>query len=291
MSKKKQSVVLSIRLGETSLEAVDLLVNSGLETNRSRAVSHFITKGIQSSAEMLLRAKHIADHIHQLKAEMIEAVKFNNLEKVTALIDQNSDLVNAKSSSGETAVLLAAYYRANEIKELLIEQGADLNIFEAAAVGKTTRVKELLETTSEELVNAYSMDGFTPLGLAAHFGSEETVRLLLDKGASVNARSTDGNLNNMAIHAAIAGNYEQIVRILILHGADVNAECKGKWRLGYTPLHVAAYFGRSSIIEILLQNAAAPSKLTENNESPYDLAILRDHPEEAALLKKSERGE
>jgi ankyrin repeat protein len=284
MTKKKQSIVLSIRLDEDSLKAVDLLVDSGLETNRSRAVSHFLTKGIQSSAELLLKAQLLADNIHQLKTEMIEAVKINNLKKVTELIGQNSDLVNASNSNGETAVLLAAYYRANEIKELLIEQGANLNIYEAAAVGKTTRVKELLET-SKDLMNSYSIDGFTPLGLAAHFGSEETVKLLLEKGASINTRSKDGNLNNMALHAAIAGNYEQIVRILILHGADVNAKCEGKWRMGYTPLHVAAYFGRESILQILLQNAADPTKLTDNRETPYELAILKGHPEAAALLQ------
>jgi ankyrin repeat protein len=283
MAKKKQSIVLSIRLDEDSLKAVDLLVDSGLETNRSRAVSHFLMKGIQSSAELLLKAQLLADNIQQLKTEMIEAVKINNLEKVTALIGQNSTLVNASNSNGETAVLLSAYYRSNEIKELLIEQGANLNIHEAAAVGKTIRVKELLET-SEALINSYSIDGFTPLGLASHFGNEETVKLLLDKGADVNIRSKDGNLNNMALHAAIAGNYEQIVRNLIQHDADVNAKCEGKWRMGFTPLHVAAYFGREAILQVLLENSADSNRLTDNQESPYDLAILKGHPEAAALL-------
>jgi ankyrin repeat protein len=146
------------------------------------------------------------------------------------------------------------------------------------------RVKELLEE-SPLLIDAYNKDGFTPLGLASHFGNEETVKFLLNKGASVNARSKDGNLNNMALHAAIAGNYEQIVRTLIQEGADVNAKCEGKWRLGYTPLHVAGYFGRASIISLLLENDAHPEFLNDKVESPFELAVQREHEEAAVLLQ------
>lgn len=284
MSKKKQSVVISIRLDDTSLKAVDLLINAGLETNRSRAVAHFLNIGIQSSEELLKKAQLLADNVHQLRNEMIEAVKINNVEKVIDLISRDSDLVNASNSKGETAVLMAAYYRATEIKELLIHNGAELNIFEAAAVGNTTRVKELVGNLPE-LIATYSIDGFTPLGLACHFGNEETALLLLDCGADVNARSKDGQLNNMAIHAAIAGNFEHITRTLIEYGADVNIKCEGEWRQGFSPLHVAGYFGRESIIKVLLQHHADKKAKNTNGETPYELAITRGHPESAALLK------
>ncbi|RCW51774.1 ankyrin repeat protein [Paenibacillus prosopidis] len=284
MSKKKQSVVISIRLDDAALKAVDLLVSSGLETNRSRAVSHFVNAGILSSEQLLKKAQVIADDVHQLRNEMVEAVKINNIEKVMELIHTDADLVNASNSKGETAVLMAAYYRSNEIKELLLSNGAELNIYEAAAVGNTARVKELLEL-SPEWRAAWSADGFTPLGLAAHFGNEETVKLLLAYGADINARSKDGNLNNMAIHAAIAGNFEHIVKMLIDHGADVNARCEGAWREGFNALHVAAFFGRESIIKLLLQHSADKTAKTFSGETPYDLAITRGHPESAALLK------
>jgi uncharacterized protein len=284
MPRKKQSVVLSIRLDEVSLQAVDLLVESGLESNRSRAVSHFVNAGIQASAELLTKARLLADHVHQLRNEMIEAVKINNVDKVVELINHDSSLVNSSNSSGETAVLMAAYYRATEIKELLIRNGAELNIFEAAAVGNTARVRELLEQTPE-LIAAYNTDGFTPLGLASHFGNEETVRQLLDQGADVNMRSKDGNLNNMALHAAIAGNYEHVVATLIKHGADVNARCEGKWRKGFTPLHVAGYFGRESIIRLLLQQPVDKAAVNDKGEAPYEVAIARGHQECAELLQ------
>lgn len=284
MSNKKQSVVVSIRLDEVSLKAVDLLVESGLESNRSRAVSYFINTGIQASEELLQKARSLADNVQQLRNQMIEAVKTNSIEKVSELINKDLNLVNAKNNRGETAILMAAYYQSQEIKELLLNNGAELNIFEASAVGNTQRVRDLLNE-SPERIDSYSGDGFTPLGLASHFGNEETVKLLLERGADLDARSTDGNLNNMAIHAAIAGNHERVVKILIDHGADLNAKCEGKWRLGFTPLHVAAYFGREPIIRMLIGAGADPTATTDRGETPLDIAITREHPESATLLR------
>jgi len=284
MAKKEQSVVISIRLDSVSLKAVDLLVDSGLETNRSRAVSHFVNRGVQASEELLKKAQLLANHVYQLRNEMIEAVKINNLNRVTELINQDAALVNASNGKGETAILMSAYYRAIEIKEMLIRNGAELNIFEAAAVGSVSRVKELLDK-SPELIAGYSLDGFTPLGLAAHFGNEEAVKLLLERGAPVNARGKDGNLDNMAIHAAIAGNYEHVVKTLIQYGADINVQCAGVWRRGFSPLHVAGYFGRESIIKLLLHNDADKTTRNENGQTAYEVALTRGHPEAAALLK------
>ncbi|ULL16303.1 ankyrin repeat domain-containing protein [Paenibacillus sp. H1-7] len=284
MPKKKNSVVISTRLDDQSLKAVDLLVESGLETNRSRAVSHLVAKGIQASEDLLRKAQALADHVQQLRNEMFEAISHNNVEKVTELLRQDSSLVNVSNSKGETAVLIATYLRANEIKELLIEQGAELNIFEASAVGNTARVKELLEQTPH-WISAYGPDGFPPLSMAAHFDNEETVKLLLELGADVNARSQDGNLNNMAVHAAIMGNYEHIIQLLIRYGADVNARCEGKLRAGYTALHVASYFGRESLIELFLKHGADKSVWNADGETPYELALNKGHLLSAELLK------
>src|SRR5438045_8594372 len=85
--------------------------------------------------------------------------------------------------------LLSALYRGDRarVDELLAED-PDLNVFEAAALGRTVRLHELLDEDASR-ANALGDDGFHPLGLAWFFGHIASASLLLDHGAAVNALS------------------------------------------------------------------------------------------------------
>src|SRR2546423_7666628 len=121
----------------------------------------------------------------QMKQEFLTAVKEGNETKVRELFKTNSGIGNVTDENGVSAVLLAVYHGRNNIAQLLIASGLTLNIFEASATGSTPRVRELLNSDPSS-VNAFSPDGFTPLGYASFFGHLETVRVLLDKGAQIN---------------------------------------------------------------------------------------------------------
>ncbi|XEC97363.1 ankyrin repeat domain-containing protein [Paenibacillus tarimensis] len=282
--KSNKSIVISVRLDETTLAAVDLLVQAGLAQSRSEAASQFISIGIQSSEELIIKAKSLEESVRRLKNEMFDAVKSKNLEKVQQLLEMDEQLKNAKSEEGQTAVLMAAYFRANEIKELLLEKGARLGPYEAAAVGNTARLHEIV-SEAPNIVNSHSFDGYTPLGLAAHFGHEEAVRILLEHGADINLRGKDGKLNNTPLHASIAGNHMNIVRLLLSSGANINSLCEGELRPGYTPLHVAAHFNRLEIVKLLLEHGANP--LVRNHESltPAEYALSRGNVEIAEIIQ------
>ena len=99
----------------------------------------------------------------------------------------------------------------------LVEADPSLAIFAAAIMGETARIEELL-TGNRSLVSLLSTDGWTPLHLAAFFGKTDAARLLLNKGAPVNARSTNP-MQNMPLHAAAAGKHAEIVKLLLDHGA------------------------------------------------------------------------
>ncbi len=71
--------------------------------------------------------------IMDMAQEFIEAIQAGDTVKVEELLDQDAALVNAKSESGLSAVLLAIYYGRPAIGELLITRGAALDIFEASA--------------------------------------------------------------------------------------------------------------------------------------------------------------
>lgn len=284
MSRKQaRSAVLSVRLDETTLQAVDLLVEAGLAQSRSEAASQFITIGVQSSEQLLLKANALAEHVRSLKQQMLDAVRSKNIDQVKHLLSLDEKLKNAKSEDGQTAILMAAYYRANEIKQLLLQQGAELNLYEAAAVGNTVRVREIAEV-SPQLINSCSFDGYTPLGLAAHFGNEETAVYLLQAGADPNLKGTDGKLNNTPLHAAIAGSYINIVHLLLDNGSDMDSRCEGELRPGYTPLHVAAHFNRVQIAKLLLERGADPNAADDRSLTPAEYAYSKGNKETGDII-------
>jgi len=284
--KSNRNIVISVRLDETALTAVDLLVNAGLAQSRSEAASQFIAIGIQSSEELILKAKQLEENVRRLKNEMLDAVKNKNLDKVKHLLEIDDKLKDAKYEDGQTAVLMAAYFRANEIKELLLQKGAELNLHEAATVGNTARIKEILND-APTLINSHSFDGYTPLGLAAHFGQEEAANYLLACGADINLKGKDGKLNNTALHASIAGNHINIVRLLLKYGADINSLCEGELRKGFTPLHVAAHFNRFEIAKLLIENGANLSITNNESLTPYEYARLKGSSEIADSIQAS----
>ncbi|WP_144939727.1 ankyrin repeat domain-containing protein [Paenibacillus sp. 32O-W] len=281
--KSKRSIVISVRLDETTLQAVDLLVNSGLAQSRSEAASQFVSIGVQSSEELLLKAKALEAQVRDLKNEMLDAVKSHNLDKVKQLLDIDEKLKDAKTEEGQTAILMSAYYRANEIRELLLQRGAELSLYEAAAVGNTSRIRELV-SASPELVNSHSFDGYTPLGLAAHFGNEEAAAYLLDNGADPNLKGKDGKLDNTPLHAAIAANHLNLVKLLLRHGTDIDSQCEGEARRGFTPLHVAAHFNRTEIIGLLLKEGANPRIVNSDKLTPEEYARMKGNLEAARLI-------
>ena len=153
--------------------------------------------------------------------------------------------------------------------QTLVEADPTLAIFAASILGDVPRLEELL-MANRSLVSAISSDGWTPLHLAAFFGKEDAVRLLLNKGASVKARSTNP-MTNTPLHAAAAGKHAEIVTLLLEHGANANAQQSGGW----TPLHSAAQNGDLESARALLAGGADASARADNQQKPLDLALTQ----------------
>jgi len=151
--------------------------------------------------------------------------------------------------------------------QALVDADPSLAIFAAAILGDTPRLEELL-SGNRSLVSAVSSDGWTPLHLAAFFGKCEAVRLLLNKGASVTARSTN-QMANTPLHAAAAGKHPEIVKLLLDRGANANARQNGGW----APLHSAAQNGDLESARALIDAGADVSIRADNNQKPLDMAL------------------
>ncbi|WP_156110526.1 ankyrin repeat domain-containing protein [Brevibacillus thermoruber] len=279
-AKRARSHVISVRLDDEMLQAVDLLVRAGLFQSRSEAASQLIKAGVQASGEWLRQAQEIADSVQKMKQAFMEAVKQKDVRTVSLLLEQDGRLAaDYAEQPGDTPLLQAVYYGAEEVKELLLARGVRLNLFEAAAVGDVKALEKLLADAPRQ-VNAYSHDGWTPLHLASFFGREDAARLLLGRGADVRAVSRN-RMENTPLHAALAGGHGGIALMLLDSGADAEAADSAGW----TPWHHAAAHGLPHVAERLLKSGADVNSRNRQGVTPLGLALQKRQTEIAALLR------
>lgn len=217
-----------------------------------------------------------------MNIEFLAAVKKGDIEKIKALLEHDRGLVNAKAETGESAILLAMYHGQRGVANLLWDYGAAVNIWEAAAVGATDRVNDLVEI-DPGLIHSQSHDGFTPLQLAAFFGNAHTVKWLAALGSNVNAISKNSTFARgvPVLQSAVASGNRDVVKILLEHGANVNVlnEQEG------TPLYLTAYEGNVEMVKLLLAGGADRNLKTKDGETPLKIAEARGHYPVVELLK------
>ncbi len=163
----------------------------------------------------------------------------------------------------------------------MLERNPELDVFDAAAVGDTEALGRALGRSTKR-ANAYSADGFSPLHLAAYFGRTDAAALLLDRGANIEARSSNAALRDVTpLHSAAAGQQTQVAILLLDRGADPNATQPGGW----TPLHQAAASGNLVLCKALLKHGAKRAPVSDDRFRPLDFAIEGKHAEIVRLLK------
>ena len=151
---------------------------------------------------------------------------------------------------------MQALYRGEEDAATRLGEGAELDVFEAAALGEAERLRELLNT-DPALAQARSDDDFTALHYAAFFDGTETARLLLEHGADVNAFA-DNELGVRPLNSAAAAGKREVAVLLLQHGADPNAPTRG----GFTPLDAAREHGDEELAAVLRSHGARDQRTT-----------------------------
>jgi len=122
---------------------------------------------------------------------------------------------------------------ARELKRSIDEAQIDPRDALSRAIerGDVDEVKRRLGRRAQRINDRRPATGSTPLGDAAFRGNLEIVKLLLDRGAKVNATNRDGN----------------------------------------TPLLLSAFMCRTDVVKYLLENGASPSKKNGRGETPVDV--------------------
>jgi uncharacterized protein len=175
------------------------------------------------------------------------------------------------ATEGVSELMLARYRGDQETVDRLLAEQPALDVFEAAALGKAERLRDLLDA-DPALVNAWSPDGGQPLHFAAFFGHLEACRLLLERGAEVGTHAR--GFNAVApIHSAAASEVKpnetctEIVALLLAHGAEPDAVQGG----AATALHSAAFGRNPELARLLLAHGADPEARMEDGRTPRTL--------------------
>ena len=181
-------------------------------------------------------------------SELIEAAKAGDQARVREILRVTPAAADQRESTGESA-LTAALYRghrdlANEIADAQLEAGGSLDVFAAAALGRTDQLARALSDPAA--VSAFAYDGWTALHLAAFFGHLDATARLLEAGASLAAVSRN-SLTNTPLHIAAEAGYLTVVESLLARGADphaVDAEDR-------TPLSRAAARNHAAVVDAM----------------------------------------
>ncbi|KAH9503410.1 hypothetical protein Btru_072941 [Bulinus truncatus] len=127
--------------------------------------------------------------------------------------------------------------------------------WDAKFLTDTKIIKLLIDNGAS--VNQRSSDGFLPLSLAASSNRDSVVSHLIKKGADVNQEDDEYSMTPL-MHACVAGNV-QIIKILLKKGADINATdlCD------YSPLMLAAQYSRDRVVSTVLQDCADVNQISD----------------------------
>ncbi|VIO94560.1 Uncharacterized protein BM_BM2006 [Brugia malayi] len=186
--------------------------------------------------------------------------------KMVQFLVEHGANVNAQDNEGWTPLHAAACCGNVDLVEYLCTEGADLSV--------TNSDKELAVDLAEEddcrlaLEEEHQRQGINP--------DECRNRELAIMRRDAEQWLKDGEMHDhphsrtgaTALHVAAAKGYNDVIRLLLKAGADVN--CRD--RDGWTPLHAAAHWAEHEAVTILIQNGASFSELTNNGETVLNVA-------------------
>lgn len=215
-----------------------------------------------------------------MDTSLLDAIKAGKADDVRRLIDEKPALLKTRDANGASPLLLAIYYQKHDIAAMIADAAGSLDLFEAAALGRVDRIKELLRADAGS-ASAYSPDGFPAVGLAAFFGHLDALETLIAAGADIHAAAKNA-LKVQAIHAAVASKNLDIVRAILEAGADPNAA----QQLGFRPMHEAGSSGSRELAELLMKYGADPTLKSDDGKDAIAFARDKGHADFAGWLEK-----
>jgi ankyrin repeat protein len=266
----------------------------GTRENSLQAKAH---KGDLTAVSRLLDlAADIENNSGEWGTPLMAAASAGKLEVVQLLIDRGANIMTmdvGQDRSGGSAIDYAAARGREKVVRTLIDKGArfnlqslhrtssycrqSFNVLQMASQHKNSApvLRLLFEygAKANEVGRNESQSQLSPLQLAAQYGDQDSLQVLLEYGADVNFKSPDGNT---PVHNAAEGGQIENLKLLIKHGADINmTDCDGNTAL----MHIANIQHAELLegVKILVQNGA--NIRTRNSKRLTVLMIATNHYE------------
>jgi uncharacterized protein len=201
------------------------------------------------------------------------------IEELRSLLDREPAIAKVHDASGVSLLMQSLYRGQRELAEAIAEKKVGLDIFEAASLGYLQQLRECARDAAQ--LNSRSKDGFTALHFACFFHQPQAVRMLIAAGAEVDVVAANP-MKVMPLHSAASSRNLEAARLLLEHGAAVNARQHGGW----APIHAAAQNGDRAMVELLLQHKADCKITNHEGKTPASLAREKGHEEIAVLLQR-----
>jgi ankyrin repeat protein len=213
-----------------NLEKVELLLRYGANPNQpltNGSLPLFLARGQRDLCLALVKAGADPNSQSLGFRPIHHAVALGNKEFFSALVELGAE-PTMQPGDVESPICYAATSRSIEIARMLIELGADCN-----AASRTFRspVAAAIQVGHEEMALELINQGcdvgrlhFYPelMPFVLHYNQLKIGRLLLDRGVDPNEPMRGGAIYHQPLHYAVLNSDEDMVRLLLDYGADVN---------------------------------------------------------------------
>jgi len=203
-------------------------------------------------------------------------------QEVARLLIEHGAFVDDADQSGNTPLIWASHYAHSGIIEKLLEYGActeTLHNENSTPLLSTSRM--YMYTSYLENLSSYQLSEPEFQCVQQAFGKDplKIIKLLIAYGANVDA--VGGEEGETPLISAISPHCEDLVRLLLESGADVNKRDNNS----QTPLCKACKFGHREIVRTLIMfGADVNAKSEENNVTPLFIASGRGYEDIVRLL-------
>lgn len=192
-------------------------------------------KSLDKGDNLILQSVSLLVKIYEQQGEMETAEAFKKVYRSESTVSQQSRFSKDRGTS----------YHSGSI----VSQQPSVSTQREDAFLNKSRVRWAPDAWDDSSsINAPTRSGETPMISAIATGDDELVRLMLQRGADVEARCRD---EITPLMHAINHGYNSIAELLLSRGAQVDAPTSG-----WTPLHRATELMNISMVNLLLANGA-----------------------------------